>query len=182
MGLTPRICLWWVQIHLRYRAEGSPSLGCWPSCGARSASMKGSTEEAVVLLCLLIVTVLLCRCTVTCATRPEAADDGGVCPAVRPPAPASKPAMRKLTEALPAVPAAPPVGLLSLSDDLLVHILRRAAPKPTESQLLYVVPLVCRRLAAVARLPSELWAEQLIALNRCLPYKSQCGPTVMGAR
>lgn len=80
--------------------------------------------------------------------------------------------MRKQTEALPAVPAAPPVGLLSLSDDLLVHILRRAAPKPTESQLLYVVPLVCRRLAAVARLPSELWAEQLIALHRCLPCKS----------
>jgi hypothetical protein len=74
--------------------------------------------------------------------------------------------------ALPTVPELPAVGLLSLPDAVLVRILRLAAPRHADSRLLFVVPLVCRRLAAVARLPSELWAEQLITLHRCGP----CGP------
>ncbi len=83
------------------------------------------------------------------------------------------PAMRERAAraaALPTVPELPAVGLLSLPDAVLVRILRLAAPRHADSRLLFVVPLVCRRLAAVARLPSELWSEQLITLHRCGPY------------
>ena len=75
--------------------------------------------------------------------------------------------MRGLWDAVTGAPPAP--GLLSLPDDVLVRILRKAAPRPCEARVLFVVPLVCRRLAAVARQPSDLWAEQLITLHRCRP-------------
>ena len=77
--------------------------------------------------------------------------------------------MRGLWDAMTGAPPAP--GLLSLPDDVLVRILRKAAPRPCEARVLFVVPLVCRRLAAVARQPSDLWAEQLITLHRCRPLR-----------
>ena len=82
---------------------------------------------------------------------------------------AAPPPMRGLWDAMTGAP--PATGLLSLPDDVLVRILRKAAPRPCEARVLFVVPLVCRRLAAVARQPSNLWAEQLITLHRCRPLR-----------
>ena len=87
------------------------------------------------------------------------------------PCAAAPPPMRGLWDAMTGAPPAP--GLLSLPDDVLVCILRKAAPRPCEARVLFVVPLVCRRLAAVARQPSDLWAEQLITLHRCRPPGTQ---------